>query len=120
AQQVRVVVGAWNMVEDRIEGVVLFGDEDHVLNLFGDLAWYRRDHRRGEHGTVSAAIHHAVVSERLCRVAGQFLRGRNRDDREYATHVYKRVLGNVRSGVGAVTEAFEADGEQLLAVVGEG
>ena len=43
AQEARVVLRAGNAVEDCVERVVLFRDEDHVLDLFGRFAGLPRE-----------------------------------------------------------------------------
>ena len=119
SQQGGIVVGPRDPVEDGVVGVILLGDEHHVLDLGGGLARHRGNQRRGQGGPVGRAVHQAVVLQDLCCHAAKCVVRRDLQNAQHTAHAEEGALGNLAAGVRTVAKAPEANAGQLFSIRGE-
>ena len=109
AEEGGVVPGAGDAVEDGVEGVVLFGDEDDVADLLGESGL-------GEGG----AVDHAVVFEGAGGHGGEGVVVGGVEDGEDAAEAEELALWDVGAATGTVAEPFEACHGEAAAIGGDG
>ena len=105
-----------NPVEDRVVGVILLGNKNHVLDLPGFLARDGRNDRGGHGIAIRTAVHDPVVGKHIGGHRFEFSIGRHIQHADNATHAEKITLGNVLARVGTIPKTTEANANKLASV----